>query len=194
MQRRRGFTIIEVLITLVIMAGLLTLGVMAFGNTQLKARDEKRLADVTAIARGLEQRYDKGNSYATAPNTAPSGEGQAGSYPSIAEIQHINGDSGSGVGWSAGEITGGYRLKLFTGTQDSNYVSPTGKPFINWCTTSCAKPTDSTTITEDSYQYAPVNPSGDICLTAGTTGCMGYYLYWKSEADGTTKVVKSKRQ
>jgi len=193
MQHRRGFTIIEVLITLVIMAGLLTLGVMAFGNTQLKARDEKRLSDISAIARGLAQRYDKGNPIVAAnPTNFPAGEGVAGSYPSVAEMNHIIGSTVSG--WTPSQVSGGYQLKVFTGTQDSNYKSPTEKQFDNLCNASCSKPTDSTTISEDRYLYAPLTTSGDVCLVAGTTGCVGFNLYWKSEADETTKVVKSKRR
>ena len=194
---RRGFTIIELLITLVVMAGLLTLGVMAFGNSQLKARDERRTSDITAIARGLEQRYEKGNSYATGQ---PAGEAVAGSYPSINEMQNMEAQAVSG--WTPTPASD-YKLKVFTGTQDSNFVSPTGKKFAYPCTatsptplpTSCTNTAGSSvTISTDLCAYIPIDADGNICVSAATKSCVSFTLLWKSEADGTIKPVKSKRR
>ena len=58
---RRGFTIIEGLITLVVIGTLLTLGVVSMTNQQAQARDKERESDIAAIARGLEWRYDNGD-------------------------------------------------------------------------------------------------------------------------------------
>lgn len=60
-----GFTVVELVVVMVIMAILLTLGVASYNSYQVNVRDSERLADINAIATGLEARYDKGNSSIT---------------------------------------------------------------------------------------------------------------------------------
>jgi len=57
---RRGFTIVELIITITIMGILLTLAVVNVGSTQLKARDDKRVASVQAIGSYLDGFYSNG--------------------------------------------------------------------------------------------------------------------------------------
>ena len=54
MNARRGFTIVEIVIVMVIMAILIGLAVLNISSTQANARDNKRKTDVENIARGLE--------------------------------------------------------------------------------------------------------------------------------------------
>lgn len=59
--RKRGFTLIELLIVVAIIGILTVLVVIAFQNSQAKARDVKRKADIKAIAAALEAyRANKG--------------------------------------------------------------------------------------------------------------------------------------
>jgi len=57
---RRGFTIVELIITITIMGILLTLAVVNVGSTQLKARDDKRVSNVQAIGSYLDSFYSNG--------------------------------------------------------------------------------------------------------------------------------------
>jgi len=57
----RGFTIVELLIVVVVIAILATITVVAYTNIQARARDSQRQQDVKTIAKALELYYlDKG--------------------------------------------------------------------------------------------------------------------------------------
>jgi prepilin-type N-terminal cleavage/methylation domain-containing protein len=57
---RRGFTIVELIITITIMGILLTLAVINVGATQLKARDDQRTASIQSIGTYLDSFYSAG--------------------------------------------------------------------------------------------------------------------------------------
>jgi prepilin-type N-terminal cleavage/methylation domain-containing protein len=59
-MRTRGFTIVEVIVTITIMGILLTLAVVGVGATQMNARDNERKADIEAISLHLESFYSGG--------------------------------------------------------------------------------------------------------------------------------------
>lgn len=54
----KGFTLVELMVAISIVAVLATIGFSLFQSTQSTARDAKRRADVDAIAAALETRYD----------------------------------------------------------------------------------------------------------------------------------------
>lgn len=68
-MRTRGFTIIELIITITIMGILLTLAAVGLATTQVKARDDERRTDVEAIKTNLESFYTSG---ATESSLTPS--------------------------------------------------------------------------------------------------------------------------
>lgn len=59
-MEHRGFTIVELIITITIMGILLTLAVVGLSSTQLSARDNERTTDVEALALQLEAYYQAG--------------------------------------------------------------------------------------------------------------------------------------
>jgi len=60
-HRPRGFTFIEIMVTVIIMGVLSTLGISTFQSTQKKSRDVNRKASLTAVTKALEQYMtDKG--------------------------------------------------------------------------------------------------------------------------------------
>ncbi|MCC6711234.1 MAG: type II secretion system protein [Candidatus Pacebacteria bacterium] len=60
-KNQRGFTMIELLIVIVILAILVVIGIGSFMSSQLKSRDSARKTDLQNIARALELYYnDKG--------------------------------------------------------------------------------------------------------------------------------------
>jgi prepilin-type N-terminal cleavage/methylation domain-containing protein len=60
MLRSRGFTLIEVLVTITIMVILMTLAVVNLRSTQVNARDAERKSDIESIARHLDSLYIRG--------------------------------------------------------------------------------------------------------------------------------------
>jgi prepilin-type N-terminal cleavage/methylation domain-containing protein len=70
MKRKFGFTLVEMLIVIAIIAILISLGVVSFGSAQKKGRDSKRRADMKAVQSGWEQYYADNN----------------GSYPSTCSV------------------------------------------------------------------------------------------------------------
>ena len=196
MQKRRGFTIVEMVVTLTIMAILLTLTVVMLSNSQVNARNAKRKADVEAISRGLEVRYKQGNPRAT----ESSGMTKPGQYPGINEWFHVEGWD-KGAGWSPTVISGGYRADEYPGTSTSNFAPPTsdkGSGFNIICVaSSCTAPAGNATMianamgaNNDNYVYEPVDSSGNPCSNGG---CVAFNLYYHLEGDPATtyQIVKS---
>lgn len=60
MKSWRGFTVLEMVVTILILSVLLTIGGMAFVSAQKNARDNDRTSDIDTIARTLEN-YHKNN-------------------------------------------------------------------------------------------------------------------------------------
>lgn len=61
--RCRGFTVVEIVVTITIMVVLLTMAVFVTTNQMPRARDNEREQDANNIARGLERYYDANNVY-----------------------------------------------------------------------------------------------------------------------------------
>ncbi len=188
MRVARGFTIVEVVVVMVIMATLMVLGFALLTGSQRGARDAERQGDITALINGLESRYKAGNPVVTSPSYVASG-----TYPSIAEMQHIMGSTVTS--FTPTSFTGGYSNDALPGTTIANFSPPglTGNytGFTLRCTdvASCAAVTveDATQLdtqtTTDRYVYEPIAADGTICLAAS---CVRYNLYWRGEGSGLT--------
>ena len=74
----RGFTLVELLVAITIIAVLAAVGVVVFGGVQAKARDSRRSQDLTAIANALEGKRVAGTIYYTA---LTSGDFAGGAIP-----------------------------------------------------------------------------------------------------------------
>lgn len=57
-MKKKGFSLIELLVVVTILAILFTIGIAAFRNVSGNARDAKRKADVEAIAKALESQFN----------------------------------------------------------------------------------------------------------------------------------------
>lgn len=194
MQSRHGFTIIELIIVITIMGILMTLSVVSMTKNEANARDTERNNDIANIARGLENRYNSGNSRVTAPSYV-----SPGSYPGVYEMQHILG--GTDASFTPNQIAGGYTNDALPGTEVANFTPPDlgGADYNGFylaCTSSCTTADAATTsvsasLTIDSYYYLPIDANGNVCMQGS---CVRFKLFWKTEVDGLPHVMESKHQ
>jgi prepilin-type N-terminal cleavage/methylation domain-containing protein len=64
---KTGFTLVELLIVISIIVLLTSVILLAFGNTRIKARNAKRVADMQQVVKGMELYYTSCNSYPQLP-------------------------------------------------------------------------------------------------------------------------------
>ena len=62
-KNTRGFTLVEVLIVIGVIAVLAGITVISYNGTQARARDAKRKTDITSIAKAMELYYDDNGRY-----------------------------------------------------------------------------------------------------------------------------------
>ncbi len=194
MHKRRGFTIVELVIVMVIMAILLGLGFVSLTRSQANARDAERDSDAGTIARGLETRYKEGNPNATSAAYALT----PGSYPGGAEMAHIIGfGSNSNIVYNSGN-SGAYGTDALPGTSIASFSPPdVGTTAYNGFAIRClaALPCSEGTVTvlnplvtKDTYLYEPIDATGNVCNGDITNPCVRFNLYWRDESSTDTSV------
>lgn len=167
MNRRDGFTIVELIIVIVIMAILLVLAVVNLGSSQVGARDDERTTDIANIARALEQFYTSGTDGSTSTGFYP----LTGFIASpTTDLRDIDPKSLR----SPGNDDAGSNLILATTNSDETVAGAPQQPTI------------------DQYIYQPLDSSGNVCTTE--SACRSFNLYYRLEADNTVHKVTSKNQ
>lgn len=211
---RDGFTIVELIITLVVMVILTGLSVVIVGNIQAQARDSEREQDIQALARGLETRYKQSNTYtlegSDPPQTVTAGPGK---YPGDNEM------------WQWGWYRSIPDNKIFVGASEQSILSPSGERLNYVCALAgfspekCDKAEKPSNIEElfrengtgdlrDIYLYESTTSDKRYCnndpIWNGRDDCTRFNLYWISETDKTInpqypnipgiKILRSKHQ
>jgi general secretion pathway protein G len=64
-KRSKGFSLIELMVVVSIMAILMAVGAVSYTTAQKKGRDAKRRTDMKAVQNGFEQYYSLNNTYVT---------------------------------------------------------------------------------------------------------------------------------
>lgn len=209
MSQRRGFTIVELVIVMVIMAILLGLSALGFSTVQANARDAERKTDVENLARGLETRYREGNHVITDvtgvdPSFTLSDLTGPGSYPSVLEWRHLTGQTVAQ--FSPDSVSGGYGPDDLPGTELSSFISPNNSGDYSGVDTICDTDTscevESTTqilakipnARNGKYIYEPLDANGELCYYKSP--CTRFNLYWRPERlyGGSTQTIRSKHQ
>jgi prepilin-type N-terminal cleavage/methylation domain-containing protein len=172
---RRGFTIVELIITITIMGILLTLAVVNLSATQVGARDNERKADIEAIASNLEAFYTGGRDDTIDFSRYPS-TGIVGTETSIkTSLRDANLKSFLPPGATSVNLT--FLASTNTGTAPSIQTEVGVQP----------QPT------KDTYIYQPIKSDGAVC-TPGNVDCRKFNLFYKLEADNTVYRITSKNQ
>lgn len=172
-MKRRGFTIVELVITITVMVILLTLAVVNITSTQANARDSERKADAESIALNLENFYANQN-----PNIPNSG----GSYPGLdglSDLKTYLPDLDIKVTQTPGNNDSG-STNLVAAT---NNLSPSVTPLPS--------------TTNDVYVYQPLTVSGSLCATTSTTSagaCRKFNIYYFQETSNRVEMITSKHQ
>lgn len=169
--RAAGFTVVELIITMAIVAILLTLGVVNLRSSEVSGRDADRKGDVSNTALFLETIYTNGT------ESQPSARG---SYPPTSAVAN----SSNVDDWFAG-----FELKnLRAPGVDTSSLSIT--PATNAVQTISGVTPQPTTST---YVYQPIDGTGALCTTAGS--CRKFTIYYLPEANGSiVQMVKSRNQ
>lgn len=71
-KSEKGFTLVELMIVITVIAILATIGVVSFTRVQAQTRDTKRKADLRALSTALQAHFTEKNAYPTV-NGAPGG-------------------------------------------------------------------------------------------------------------------------
>jgi prepilin-type N-terminal cleavage/methylation domain-containing protein len=76
-SNKRGFTLVELMVAISILALLSAIGIVFYGQAELSARDSKRQQDIREIQNALEQYYTLNRAF---PNLAANGTTAANLY------------------------------------------------------------------------------------------------------------------
>jgi general secretion pathway protein G len=75
-KNKKGFTLIELLVVIAIIGLLSSMSVYAINVARMKARDARRMADLTSIKKAMELFYDDNNRYPDISNDGVSTSGE----------------------------------------------------------------------------------------------------------------------
>jgi prepilin-type N-terminal cleavage/methylation domain-containing protein len=174
MNRRSGFTIVELIIVIVIMAILLALAVVNLRSSQIGARDDERKTDVSNIARSLEAFYNSGTAGIS-----------GGTYPGVSHMSDLNTTGGSDD--ILPDID--QRSLRAPGVADTDPVSLIAATNNIETTTGIQpQPTIST------YVYQALQNDGSLCTDHLVTPCRRFNIYYMLETDNTVYEITSKNQ
>lgn len=185
MAYRRGFTIVEIAVVLVIMTILLVLGVASYTSSQGNARDKERQADAENITRALERFYTNGYDD-TADSTSP--RMYRGSYPTISSAAKSN-----FLTTYLADLDDASRQFSF-GTMNFRIDDPgaTTQVDVPADQTRIGNATGTNTITYQPMAWDSVNNYWITCR--GQMECRRFKLYYRTEKGSVLKTIESTNQ
>lgn len=172
---RRGFTIVELVITITIMGILLTLAVVNLNSTQANARDAERKGDVESLALNIEGYYTNVD-----PDLFMSGGTYLGSsYMNDSEIKEYLPDLDMKNAHAPG-VAESAPISVVPATNNNT-------------TTTGVLPQPSQT--NDVYVYQPLTADGALCVDPFiNVSCRRFNIYYYQESDNTVQMITSKHQ
>lgn len=181
MVRSRGFTIIELVVTITVMTILMVLVSIRLVYTERAGRDQERSIDTTALARGLELYYQNGVTDLSIPR---------GYYPGTTQVQNAKAVSPSFNNFLEGLSQDSYIAP--TKTISTSFGTDTGTTVGANNDGSYSDTQLTTLLATYPYLYQPLKRDNTLCSTY--TDCVKFNLYYQSEADGINHKITSKNQ
>lgn len=164
MDRTRGFTLVELLVTMAIMVILVTFAVVNLRGSQATVRDEERKTDASIIAQNLENYYRSGPAGAT-----------GGTYPPTSAM------STEALIKSTLRDIDAVALRVPT--------IPTSSPVSLVVASTTSAPSPSI----NAFVYQPLKSDGSLC-TLSSEECRKFNLYYTLESDNSLQKIVSKNQ
>lgn len=179
-MQRRGFTVVEIVITITIMAILLVLSTVSFQATMANSRDNEREDDIETLALQIESYYNSGNDV----------DSTQGQYPSVDPTNSL---TDSDTSTNTNELT------LLRNLDPVNIVAPESDSSILSSLIAATNNTQTTAgvtpqPTKDQYVYQPIAADGSLCDNIATKTCTKFNLYYRTEVDNTVKMITSRHQ
>ena len=193
---RRGFTIVELIVVITVIAILATISIFAFGHFQEQGRDSKRLAEATAIAASLEKYYDENGEYpgcSSLTTNATTVTGTSGPLKGLDQSSLIAPKASSGTtnSLSCSDLTDGA----------SDYYAYVGDGSPECQTTSCLQFTlkywdeESQTVKSiQSKRRADVNTSGALALKTGPVTYTAATVTWSALSNANGYIIQRDTQ
>jgi len=170
----RGFTIVEIIITITIMGILLVLGTVVLNQAQVQARDDERISDVETLGVHLDKFFQVGLSQSISATI--------GRYPTT-------------------NLTSSKAIMLSTldGINEKTLMAPGVTDPTQ--TFKAAQNNDQTTggvlpqPTTSEYIYQPIRSDGELCTgTVGNEDCRKFNIFYRLEQDNAVHKYESKNQ
>lgn len=186
-MKQRGFTIVELLVVIIIMAILLTLAVVNVRSTQIQARDNERRVDTENIAKAMESFYGDTHqigSPSSPTKTYPSRPGVSDTSPSNWIMPYLEEKTPLASFYAPGADTEGAKSLVVATNTNTNPASVAPQPTVT------------------TYVYQPLQRDGNLCDNFYLQLCVTFNLYYKLEqatdecpaAANNVCVIRSKHQ
>jgi len=173
-MKRQGFTIVELVITITIMAILLVLSVADFSDTQINSRDSERKLDIETIANNLEVYYTSGTDGSTSIGKYPSTSAMTGLSNQQTALRDVN------------------IKNLIAPSAPSDTITSLVVATNNTQTVAGVLPQPQAATDQNQYVYQPIQQNGALCNAA--VACQKFNLYYVTEIDNVVHKVTSKNQ
>lgn len=181
-MKRGGFSIVEIMVTIVILGILIGLGVVAMSSSQVSARDAERESDAESIAMQFESYFS--TAISTSGDSADYFTG-GGSYPGTA---YMNKDLLERIFPEVDRSI--FRAPGVSLDEDISIIAATNTNQINVY----PYPEPNT------YVYQALTKTNTLCTDPAVTfegglgGCVKFNLFYMTEADNAVHVVRSKNR
>lgn len=135
MKSRSGFTIVELMVTVVIIALLATIATVSMLNVQKQSRDSRRAANAATVSEALEKYFTKNGEYPSAPNMTNS---NGSTVQTLLGLQSVNSliaplaPSGTTNSWSTG-AAGPNNTMTYSGNTDTSASCTSGTTSTDAC-------------------------------------------------------------
>jgi prepilin-type N-terminal cleavage/methylation domain-containing protein len=203
MHTKKGFTIIELMVTIIIIALLATIATISLLNVQKQARDSRRSSNAATVAENLEKYFTKNGEYPSVQkviNSAGSSVQSLLGLPNGTALLDPSASSGTSNSWKTGAASSSLRL-TYSGNNDNSASCTTGNTATDSCTdfkiqyyneqdgtiTTITSRHASTTLA----QLNPTNPAGAVTVTVSA----GINISWTAGtcASGTPRYAYQSR-